>query len=307
MNYQIKLVGGQLVLDDKDQREHFEAQLRRASQIADVSKRLATTAAVVYPPIRKVADYMEWTQYFFQGETVVPGQHVRIAQDEYTAYAFFSSPDGEIMYTRPWRKYQTIDWRMVKCGLEFDWDLDEWGWDVASAKMLEAAEELARRRDELRQPLLNAAAISQAGHIPTSASTLTKASVDSIIQTSATNGFPVTQVAVNSGRLMDMTGWTLPANSMISGSVPEVVGRDILTKLYFNGYGGLTWITNHTIPNNYLYFSGPVSKVGWFFQKGGVRTASESDIDRDVDKHTWRQKMAAHVEGSHWVWRLEIT
>jgi hypothetical protein len=306
MEYNLKIEAGRLTLES-EQREHFMKQLKAAMRIESAADRIKAVSQIVYPPIRKVADYMEWSQYFFVNETVTPGSVVRIAQDEYTAYAFYSSPDGGIMYTRPWRKYTTIDWRQIRVGLELEWGIADWGWDVVSTKMLEVAEELARRRDELRQPLLDAAAISQAGHCPEVATTLSKASVDSIIQTSATNGFPVTQVAVNIGTLMDMTGWTLPANSMINGAVPESIGSDILTKLYTNGYGGLRWIANHSIPSNYLYFSGPVNKVGWFFTNGGARTASEQDIDRDVDKHTWRQEVAAHVEGSHWVWRLEIT
>ena len=306
MDYQLKIESGRLMLE-ADQREHFMDQLKQAMAIESRRDRLQAVSQIVYPPIRKVADYLEWTQYFYVPQTVKPGTVIRVAQDEYTAHAFFSSPDGGIMYTRPWRKYTTIEWRQIRVGMEFEWDIADWGWDVVSAKLMEVAEELARRRDDLRQPLLNAAAISQAGHVPTVASSLTKAAVDSIIKSSTKNGFPVTQVAVNTGTLMDMSSWTLPSNSMISGSLPPEVGGDILTRLYTNGYGGLKWIANHTIPSNYLYFSGPPSKVGWFWTNGGVRTASEQDIDRDVDKHTWRQEVAALVEGSHWVWRLEIT
>lgn len=306
MDYNLKVEAGRLTLE-AEQREHFMSQLKAAFRIESAADRIKAVSQIVYPPIRKVAEYLEWTQHFFVPETVTPGSVVRIAQDEYTAYAFYSSPDGGIMYTRPWRKYTTIDWRQIRVGIELEWTIADWGWDVVSAKMLEVAEELARRRDELRQPLLTAAAISQAGHMPTVATSLTKASVDSVITTAAGAGFPVTQVAVNTGTLMAMTGWTLPANSMISGAYPPSLGSDMLTKLYTEGYGGLRWIVNHTIPSNYLYFSGAANKVGWFFTNGGARTASEQDISRDVDKHTWRQEVAAHVEGSHYVWRLEIT
>lgn len=305
MDYNLKIESGRLHLQ-ADQRDYFMSQLRKAMQIKNADERLTATSEVVLPPIRKVADYLEWTQHFFVPRSDPPGSFIRIVQDEYTAYAFMSSPDGGIMYTRPWRKYTTMEWRQIRCGMEFEWNIADWGWDVVSAKLLEVAEELARRRDELRQPLLNAAAQSQAGHVPTVATTMTKAAIDSIIKTSTTNGFPVTQVAVNSGTLMDMSGWTLPANSMIAGSVPTEVGGSILTKLYNPGYGSLAWIANHTIPSNYLYFSGPANKVGWFWSQG-VRNVSEQDIDRDVDKHTWRQEVGAHVEGSHWVWRLEVT
>ena len=89
--------------------------------------------------------------------------------------------------------------------------------------------------------------------------------------------------------------------------MPPNIGGDIFTKLFSNGYGNLKWVVNHSIPSNYLYFAGPPSKVGWFWTKGGIRTASEQDIDRGMDKHTWRQMVAARVEGSQWVWKLEIT
>src|SRR5690606_40903578 len=51
------------------------------------------------------------------------------------------------------------------------------------SKMLEVSEELARKRDDFRVPLLDAAAISQAGHIPTVATSITRASINSVIQT----------------------------------------------------------------------------------------------------------------------------
>lgn len=307
MDYKLSIQGGQLVLDDDEQRKHFENRMKTAMRIEDSSKRLQAVAQIVYPPIRKVAEYIEWTQHFFAPAPVSPGEIIRIAQDEYTAVAIMTSPDGEIMYTRPWRKYTTMEWRQISCGLEIAVGDEPWGWDVMGTKMLEAAEELARKRDALRLPLLNAAAIANAGHIPTVATALSKASVDSIIKTSNTNGFPVTQVAVNTGTLMDMSGWTLPANSMVAGAGATRMGEDIFTKLFWNGYGNLTWIANHTVPSNYLYFSGPANRIGWFWTKGGVRRASEYDMDRDLDKHAWRQNVGAHVEGTWWVWRLQIT
>jgi hypothetical protein len=195
---------------------------------------------------------------------------------------------------------------MVRAGLEIPWDADKWGWDVISKKMMEVAEEFARKRDDIRRPLLDSAAVSQAGHIPTVASALTKASVDSIVKSAAGVGFPVVQVAVNTGTMMDMSGWTLPSNSMIAGAVPERVGSDILTRLFTPGYADLNWIVNHTIPSDYLYFSGPPAQVGYEFM-GGVRSASDQDIDHDLDKHNWRQEVAAYLGGSHNVWRLQIT
>ncbi|MCK9599257.1 MAG: hypothetical protein M0R06_09470 [Sphaerochaeta sp.] len=304
MDYTLKIKGGQLELPT-DQRKHFESQMKAAMQIADHGRRMAAVAAHVLGPIRKVAEYLEWTDKFFANDPARPNDVVRIAQDTYTAIAYMSSPDGQILYTRPGKSYTTVSWRHIRCGLEIPWDAGDWGWDVMGTKMMEAAEELARRRDEVRQPLLDAAAIGQAGHIPTVATTLTKASIDSIIQGAARVGFPITQVAVNIGRLMDQTSWALPANSMVSGVVPESYGRDLMTRLYFNGYGGLTWIANHTIPYDYLYLTGPASKIGWQFLDA-VRGASETNIDRDVDKHNWRQNIAAHIEGSQWVWRLQV-
>jgi hypothetical protein len=306
MDYKLKIQGGRLDFTSADQRKSFEGNFRRAAQVEDRAARLRAVSQVILPPIRKVAPYLEWTQHFFAPRPEGPDDHVRIALDEYTVVAFMSSPDGGIEYTRPYRKYTTVSWRMIRCGLELPWDAYRWGWDVLSKKMMEAAEELARKRDGVRQPLLNAAAISQAGHVPTVSSVLTKASVDSILKSAAGNGFPVTMAAINTGTMMDMSGWTLPANSMISGSVPERVGRDILTRLFTPGYGDITWIVNHTIPSNYIYFGGPPTEVGWHFM-GGVTPASDRDIDHDVDKHNWRQEVAAHLEGSHRIWRLEVT
>lgn len=306
MDYQLKIQGGQLVLGSSEQIKSFEDSFRRAVRIEDRAARLNAVSQVVLPPIRKVAPYMEWTNRFFVQRPEDAYDHVRFAVDEYTAVAFMSSADGGIEYTRPWRKYETTTWRMIRAGLEIPWDADRWGWDVISQKMMEVAEEFARKRDDLRRPLLDAAAVSQAGHIPTVASSLSKASIDSIIQTSNRLGFPVKQVAVNAGRIMDMSGWTFPSNSMFSGSMPDSIGANIFTRLFDPGYGDLLWIANHTIPWDYLYLSGPPSNVGEQFM-GGTRSASDQDIDHDLDKHNWRQETAAVVRGSQWVWRLQIT
>ena len=306
MEFELKIQGGQLVLSGSEQTKAFEANFRAAVRIEDRASRLRAVSQVILPPIRKVAPYLEWTNHFFAPRSEGPDDHVRIPLDEYTVVAFFSSADGGIEYTRPYRKYNTVSWRMIRCGVEIPWDADRWGWDVISRKMLEAAEEFARKRDDLRRPLLDAAAISQAGHIPTVATTLTKASVDSILKSAAGAGFPVTQAAINTGTMMDMSGWTLPANSMIAGVVPERIGNDIMTRLFSPGYGDINWIVNHTIPSGYVYFGGPPGEVGWQFM-GGTRSASDQDIDHDLDKHNWRQEVAAHLEGSHRIWRLQIT
>jgi len=306
MEYQLSIQGGQITLGSSDQIKAFEDSFRRAVRIEDKASRLNAVAQVILPPIRKVAPYLEWTQHFLVQRPEGPNDHVRIALDEYTAVAFFSSADGGIEYVRPYRKYTTVDWRMIRAGLHIPWDADRWGWDMISRKMLEVAEEFARKRDNLRRPLLDAAAISQAGHIPTVATVMTKASIDAVIKSSATAGFPVKMVAVNSGTVMDMTGWTLPANSMLSGIMPPKLGMDAWTRLFSPGYGDITWIVNHTIPSNYLYFSGPPGEVGYQFM-GGTRSASDVDIDHDLDRHNWRQEVSAHVEGAHRVWRLQIT
>lgn len=307
MEYQIRVTAnGQLELASSEQRSHFEEQFRAAVRIEDKSRRLRAVSQVILPPIQKVAPYLEWTQHFLAPRPEGPDDHVRIALDEYTAVAFMASPDGGIEYVRPYREYTTLSWRMIRAGLEIPWDADSWGWDMIGKKMMEVAEEFARKRDGVRRPLLDAAAISQAGHIPTVATSLSKASVDSIIQSAATAGFPVTLVAINTGTMMDMSGWTLPANSMISGAVPERVGNDILTRLFTPGYGNVMWIANHTVPSDYLYFGAPPAQVGWRLE-GPTRSASDVDIDNDLDRHNWRQQVAAYVGGSHRIWRLQIT
>lgn len=313
MDYKLKVVGGRLDFADmsgataEDQRNHFMAQMKAAMRIKDHSQRRNAVEAMVLPPIRKVADYLEWSQMFFVTRPVSPAEDVKIAKDEYTAVAVMNSPDGEPFYVRPWRQYSGVTYREIKAGMELEWDTGEWGWDVAGTKMLEVSEELARKRDDFRVPLLDAAAVANGGHIPTVATSITRDSVNSIIKTSTRVGFPVTQVACNSARLMDQTEWTLASNSMVSGSMPESLGQDLVTKLFTNGYGNLSWALNHTIPYSYLYFSGPASKVGHFFTKGTLRSASDTDIDRGVDRYNWRQVIGAEVQGTWWVWRLQVT
>lgn len=257
-------------------------------------------------PIRQIADYKQWANQFFVDDHIRPGEDNRIPVDSYTVVAFYSSPTGQVLYTRPGRAYTRPDFTMIDCGLEIGWDtLAMAGWNILARKQLEAAEELARKEDSLAKTVLDAAVVSVSHTSVTAAGgVLTKAATDLVFQTQAANGFPVRQVAVNIGDAMDMTGWTV-ANSLWEWTDAQVM--DLTTQMFWGRYGGAVWYAHHSVPASYVYFGGAPQAIGYRQRMGGVRTASDIDIDKKGDKHTWDKKEAYYVGNPYNLWRLYIT
>ena len=257
-------------------------------------------------PIRQVADYVSWTHHFFVRQDIGPGEDNRIPLDEYTVTAFYSSPTGQVMYTRPGRKYVRPEFTMIDCGLEIGWDtMAEAGWNILARKQLEAAEELARKRDALAKTVLDASIAASGNTLATAAGgTMTRAGVDAVFKTMAAAGWEIRVVVGNIGDLMDMASWTTTDNLW---KWPEAETRSLVTRFYWNKYGNAVWYGYHTAPAGTIYFGCEPTKIGYHQTKGGIRTASDIDIDKKVNKYTWDEKDAFYVANDYALFTLTIT
>lgn len=267
-------------------------------------------AEKIFPPIKQMADYVEWTKLFYEPVSVAPGEIVRQAIDTPTAVALYNSIDGQVLFTRPGRgTYVSPEFVMVDTALEIGWDdLLEAGWDVLGTKMSECSQELARKRDEQGQLILDAATAVAAGHQPTvGGGLMTKAAIDSIFKLAAAKSWKIDRVVLNTGTIMDMTSWVLPANSMWA-NMGDGHGEEIMRQGFVTNYGGAAWYAYHTVPANFIYLSASPQVCGakrW--KKGGTRTASDINIVNKTDLHTWDEKYGHYWGNPFAVWRLGIT
>lgn len=257
-------------------------------------------------PIRQTTPYVSWTEHFFTSQAVGAAQDNRIPLDEFTTVAFYSSPTGQVLYTRPGRSYTRPDFTMIDCGIEIGWDtMAEAGWNILARKQVEAAEELARKRDTLATTVLNAAVTASGNTSVTAAGgVMTKAAVDAVFQTMASRGWNIRTVVGNTGDLMDMTNWTL-ANALWQW--PDEITRTLVTQFYWSDYGNCQWYGYSSAPTSYIYFGVEPSQIGYHQTKGDIRTASDIDITKKVDLHTYDEKDAYIVCNNYGLWRLYVT
>lgn len=257
-------------------------------------------------PIRQVADYVSWTDMFFLHENVQPTEDNRIPVDSYLAVAFYTSPTGQIMYLRPGRAYVRPDFTSISCGIEIGWDTQaEAGWNVLARKQLEASEELARKKDSLASTALNASITTSGNTTATAAGgILTKAATDTAFATMAARGFPCKIVGINSADAMDMTNWTL-ASTLWQFNPDQVAA--LTTKLYWGSYGGATWFASPWVPASTVYMSAGPEKTGQHQTKGGIQTASDINITKRVDLHTWYTKHAYNVANDYALHTITVT
>lgn len=257
-------------------------------------------------PIRQVADYASWTNMFFMHQNVGPTEDNRIPVDSYLTVAFYTSPTGQIMYTRPGRAYTRPDFTAISVGIEIGWDTQaEAGWNVLGRKQLEAAEELARKQDSLAKTVLDASVTTSGNTTATAAGgVLTKAAVDAALAAMAARGFPARIIAVNNADAMDMTNWTL-ANSLLRWTPEQVTA--LTTKLYWATYGGADWFVSPWVPASTVYMSAGPEKTGYHQMKGGIQTASDINITKRIDLHTWYKKSAYYVGNDYAVHTITVT
>ena len=257
-------------------------------------------------PIRQMAEYREWTSLFFAPWAVGYTEDNRIPLDEYIAIAFYTHPDAQVMPVRPGLKWTRPEFKMIDTAIEIGWDVIlAAGWPVLRRKMQEAAEELARKRDEMGLAVLDAAVVSLAGHTDTVATAIDKTSIDGIFQAAATIGFPIKTVAINSGTVMAMSGWT--GSSFGMQHLTDAMIQQLVVKGFIGEYGGANWYTHHSVPVDYVYFGGSPDAIGYHQTMGGTRAASDVDIFKKTDVHTLDEKHAYYIGNAYNLWRLQIT
>jgi len=286
--------------------QKVSALVRRALQSENLHDHVML-AQTILGPIKKVADYHEWTAGVLQRSTRNLGDVIRVAIDSPTVIGFYTSPDGGVNFVRPGRKYATVELNMFNVGIELGWyDAEVAGWDILAQKIKEAGEELARKRDEIRQDVIDTAVAAVSGHTSTVASSMSKASVDAIFEDAASSGFRIVQVRINTGRIMDMTDWTWPSNSMWNRLGPERA-EEVIRNGFVTGYGGAEWRAFTSVPTNYVYFFGEPQYIGWEFPVSGApQRRVQSDIKNGVDYYRYDDFLGAYAIGNA-VWRLEIT
>lgn len=298
------LRGGMFDLSAEDQQQ-IDALVRQTG-LSGERRQHELMGAALAEPIRQTVPYVSWTSQFFVPMPIGPAEDNRIALDELTAVAFYSSPTGQVLYTRPGRKYTRPDFTEIDAGIEIGWrTMREAGWNIVARKQREATEELARKRDTLAATVINAAATASGNTSATAAGgVMTKAAVDNVFTTMGARGWNLRTVIGNTGTLMSMTNWTL-ANALWQW--PDEMTRTLVTQFYWSDYGNCSWYGYHNAPTGYVYFACEPSQVGYHQTKGDIITASDVDITKKVDRHVYIEEDAYIIPNPYAVWRLTIT
>jgi hypothetical protein len=264
----------------------------------------------VREPIRQLARYRQWTNIFFVDWVLNPAEDNRIPIDNPIGTAFISSPEGRPRYIMPGAQtFVRPDFFVTQVGLMIHWKvLQTAGWPILQRRLEEAADELARRLDDKARAIMDAAIASVSGHLVTiTGGTLTKSGLDAVLKSAASIGFPITQAAINPGRLMDMTNWTQGSTSAIPHFfAPESAREQVFKQLWADGYGNIRWLVSHSVPINSIYLSGDPAGVGYHQSHGQAQSASDVDIDLGVDKHVIRQEDAYYIGNPYNLWNIII-
>lgn len=264
----------------------------------------------IIEPLKTVMDYTEWTDIFFHREPAsIWNPHRFINSDGgYTATSWVTSPDGTPKMVRPGRStFEGVGQKRYTTGLEFTVDqLRAQGWDMAGRKVEEAGQEMARKRDAVRLALLDAAVTATGGtHVPTVASSMTYASLRSIVQTAVGQLFRPTFCVINPRRLWDMGDWTLPSNSM--WQIPREIGQQVM---FENGH-----ILNLFNLSFHVYDSVPMNTVWFGSQMGQDYELVFNEMESAVETHpierrsqyAWFEDLGHYVRSGLRLWKLSIT
>ena len=283
--------------------------LARLARSTDVDEHIAFGRATI-PPIELVVPYIEIYNIFLQDVTYGDLEDNALpVEKDVIAMGWETHAAGEVLFTQPGYEFTRPDFTEWDTGIEINWrTMRKAGWPVLERTLRRAAEALARKRDAQKKAAIDTAVEALAGHTSSVSTTLTKASVDGVVQDAAEIGFPITTALLNPGRFMDMavnTGWTWGSTGF---NLPESVGQQLVTKLFYDGYAGITWVLSPHAPTNYVYFGGPKAETGYHQIRGSIMTASDVDIVRKVDLHTIMDaEHAVYIGNSYRLWRLQIT
>lgn len=300
----------------KFERGEFAIAATEMAELSDLLKRLAGSddrafhkafAQRIFGPIRTKAEYEEVYDTFFVTQPVQPGEMIRIAQADYIATAWYTTPSAQVRYVRPGRKYSAIEWKMIDTGMKFGWDdLAEAGWPMLNFYMSQASEELARKRDAAAVAVIDTSIAAQAGHTVTCYGALTRSAVDSVLRAASDDKFPISFAVIAPSTVMDMANWTAPVNSL--WRTPEKYGEQIVQEGHVSNYGGIAWYSKRFAATGSVYFGGVPGDNGmWRFVKGGTRTATDVDIDTKEDRYTWDEKWSYNIEGGAALYKITIS
>jgi hypothetical protein len=267
--------------------------------------------ASVREPIRKLASYRMWTDFFLVPMPVGLTEDNAIPVDEPIGVAFYSSPEGRAMYITPgvqqWIRPLFYE---IKGGVEIYWKtLRTAGWPILRRRLEETADDMARKRDTKTKTVMDAALAALAGHVVTvSGGLFTKSSIDNLIKAAVPTGFPITRGSINPGRIMDMTDWTNGnASAFAFFKAPDEASRTMYRQLYHEGYGNVTWKISHSHPMGSIYLSGEPENIGYHQTHGATESRSEVVIDPGLDKHIMIEEHADYVDNAYSLWRIDIT
>ncbi|APU89203.1 hypothetical protein Rctr71_093 [Virus Rctr71] len=266
-------------------------------------------AYVIVPPIREVVMYTSWTEIFFSRQTGNLMNPYRFAQDSYSMIAVATSFGAKPIFVRPSRTtYLNVTPELFETGLQIQLDqVAQAGWDIVSAKIIEAGEEMARKKDTKARTAMVAAVTALGGNYDVDSATFSYASFQSIVKNSVL-GFPVTVAAMNTKRAFDMTDWTLPANSM--WMVTQETGERVL--LNQRPTEGMTLQVLDTqirlrnfVPYNEIWF-GHAEGQDWEIEYGTWQ-AQDDDVMSQSRQYAWRENLVHLVRSNYRLRRLEIT
>jgi hypothetical protein len=265
-----------------------------AYTVAEVDKLLASVgmggvqadhialAAALVEPIEQTVPYFEIYNVFYMEAGYGPLEDNSIPVEDIPVMAWETGYDSAVLYTRAGYSFTRPTFQTWDTGIEVQWDsLKKAGWNFLARQMRKASEALARKRDAVARQALITSITAQSGHDYTVATTMSKASVDTILTDAARIGFPVTRAVINPARLMDMATFTYPTGFLL----PSERANEILTTLMITKYGGVDWFANPHVPVNEILFGGPAEVIGWHQTRGALSQASDVDITNKVDKH----------------------
>jgi len=266
--------------------------------------------AAAREPIRLLARYKEWTQFFYAPMSLGMTEDNAIPTDQPIGSAFISSPEGRVNFIRPGvQQWYRPGFYEIKAGLSVLWrTLQTASWAILQRRMEETADAIAYKRDVLGKAVMDTAIAATSGHTSTVATSLTKSTLDAVIAAAVQIGFPITQMAINPGRLVDMSSWTFGSTSAIPYSfAPEGVRQQFYDKLFAEGYGGLRYIISHNVPMASIYLSGDPSETGYKQDHGQARSMSDVNIHDMADEHIIYEDIAHYVGNAYNLWKITIT
>lgn len=269
-------------------------------------------AEAVREPIRILSRYKSWTGTFFAEDPRAWGDDNKIPVDNPIGAAFYSAMDSRPYAITPGvQQYVRPQFFTEKAELNIKWHtIKTVGWNIMARRLEEVADELARRRDaKARGFLVAGVAANSATHVlSNSGNAFLKASIDSLLKLSAEIGWPITQGAINPGRLMDMTGWTNGSSTSLPYFwAPENSREQVYRQLYADAYGNVRWTVSKDIGMGEIWFSGEPEDIGYHQTHGEAQSASAVDIHLMQDEHVIYEDHAFYIGNVFNVWENTIT